>query len=340
MAVQRSHSKARPAVARADELPAGVAAPVAAPARPVQRDRSGKLASSEAAKALGRLGGKAKAANDAKKWGRTLGLGGLLAALEADKHLAPFVAEAERWLRAKTEELARDVGGGVVGAGVVSVLRTAAWQRAFGEFLFECGATGAFAWNRTPGDKAAADIQPRTDLVLVASRLGDASRQNLLAAHELCAREAQARSKAPAAPTDVWEQARRVVAERIAAREAAPLPALDAPAAVDAAPAPEDFVRSDRPMVSEEISGPADHRLLKQDGPVGGGCFEPEPDARSWLPAPLRAWASAFEDMRGLHAADTAAFKAAALPRAEAMVRTKRAPEEMVHAVRAWLEES
>jgi hypothetical protein len=39
-----------------------------------------------------------------------------------------------------------------------------------------------------------------SSLIATASRLGDASRQSLLAAHELCAREAAARPKAPVDP--------------------------------------------------------------------------------------------------------------------------------------------
>lgn len=54
------------------------------------------------------------------------------------------------------------------------------------------------AWSRCLFDKAAKDGNP--ELAVTASRLANDSRQNLLAAHELCAREAEARRKnAPAA---------------------------------------------------------------------------------------------------------------------------------------------
>jgi hypothetical protein len=49
------------------------------------------------------------------------------------------------------------------------------------------------AWSRYFSDQAALTGDP--DLALTASRLADASRQNLLAAHELCAREADARKR-------------------------------------------------------------------------------------------------------------------------------------------------
>jgi hypothetical protein len=44
-----------------DELPAPVAAPLAAPAQPVRRRHDGKLADAESAAELGRRGGEAKA---------------------------------------------------------------------------------------------------------------------------------------------------------------------------------------------------------------------------------------------------------------------------------------
>lgn len=196
MTVRRSQGKARPQVARATELPRAVAAPQAAPTRPVERSADGKIATQEAARELGKRGGRARAERDARTWGRTLGLGGLLTALEADAHLKPFVDESQRWLRARVAEVASNVGGGVASAGVVSILTTSAWQRCFSSALFEIAATAAFAWVRGAAGETP-KIDPRTDLVMVASKLGDASRQNLLAAFEIAAKEAAARPKGP-----------------------------------------------------------------------------------------------------------------------------------------------
>jgi hypothetical protein len=51
----------------------------------------------------------------------------------------------------------------------------------------------ALAWSRYFSDVAAATGDP--DLATRAIRLGDSSRQMLLTAHELCAREAEARAR-------------------------------------------------------------------------------------------------------------------------------------------------
>jgi hypothetical protein len=54
------------------------------------------------------------------------------------------------------------------------------------------------AWSRYLSDLSAASGDP--ELAVTASRLANDSRQNLLAAHELCAREAQARPRTPVDP--------------------------------------------------------------------------------------------------------------------------------------------
>lgn len=74
--------------------------------------------------------------------------------------------------------LAATVGGGEVGPGPASVVSTAALQLGASRYLHDLGAE--------TGD---------AKLLLDASRLADASRQNLLAAHELTAKEALARPK-------------------------------------------------------------------------------------------------------------------------------------------------
>lgn len=77
--------------------------------------------------------------------------------------------------------LARSVGGGQCGAGPASVVTTAALQLAASRYCFDQAST--------TGDP---------DLFLKASKLGDASRNNLLSASDLCAAEASSRPKSAA----------------------------------------------------------------------------------------------------------------------------------------------
>ncbi len=68
------------------------------------------------------------------------------------------------------------MGGGVCGPAPSSIVASAAL---------------ALAWSRYLSDVAATEGD--ADLAVRAIRLGDSSRQALLTAHELCAREAEAR---------------------------------------------------------------------------------------------------------------------------------------------------
>jgi uncharacterized protein (UPF0261 family) len=72
--------------------------------------------------------------------------------------------------------LAATVGGGHVGPGPASIVSTAAIQLGAARYLSDLGAKNGDA-----------------KMLLDASRLADSSRQNLLAAHELAAKEALAR---------------------------------------------------------------------------------------------------------------------------------------------------
>ncbi len=90
-------------------------------------------------------------------------------------------------------ELARSVGGGVCGPGPSSVVASASL---------------ALAWSRYLSDEAAGTGD--LELAMRSARRGETSRQHLLAAHELCAREAQAR---PAGPVDPMARI-RALAER------------------------------------------------------------------------------------------------------------------------------
>jgi hypothetical protein len=90
----------------------------------------------------------------------------------------PYKAAAVSFRRAQCVSLAASVGGGFCGPAPSSMVASAALQ---------------LAWSRYFSDQAADGGD--SELALTASRLADASRQNLLAAHELCAREAMARPK-------------------------------------------------------------------------------------------------------------------------------------------------
>lgn len=158
-------------VSPADELPRGVPAPAREPepaAAPVPRGPSGRLQAGQAARELARRGGLAKAA----KARQLRALEGLGIRGTTPEWLAPYLNDALAFAASEVERLAQNVGGGVCGAAPASMVQTAALQQA--------GSRAAFA---------------RGELKL-GSSLGNDSRQNLLAAHELCAREAEARPKA------------------------------------------------------------------------------------------------------------------------------------------------
>jgi hypothetical protein len=147
-------------VARIDELPVGVPAD-ARRETPADRGEHGAFAPGNS---LAAAGGRARAGHT--RLARRLRLG----ASFADPRFAPYAAAASGFRRAHVARLARDVGGGHCGPAPSSIIASAALQLAGSRFAFEV----------------------LGDLVL-GSRLADASRQNLIAAHELCAREAQAR---------------------------------------------------------------------------------------------------------------------------------------------------
>jgi hypothetical protein len=102
-----------------------------------------------------------------------------------DHAYAPYARLAREWRDNHMQALAATVGAGEVGPGPASVVSSAALQMGASRWLADLGAES--------GDAKA---------ILNASRLADASRQNLLAAHELCAKEATARKAA--APAADW----------------------------------------------------------------------------------------------------------------------------------------
>lgn len=161
-------------VAPADELPAGVPAP-ASPA--VDRDDAGRLTPGAGTRALARKAALAK--HEAARLGRLLGLH------EPDEQHAyhRYFRLACDWREQHVAQLAATVAGGQVGPGPASIVATAGLQLAASRFLFDLGSQ--------TGD---------AKTLLDASRLADASRQNLLAAHELAAREAAARGTGSGVP--------------------------------------------------------------------------------------------------------------------------------------------
>lgn len=163
-------------VARLDELPEGVPAPIGTPdaakaatLAAVKRTPGGRLADPASAALLGRIGGQTKAEKQRAKGDIPTLVRGLgLREVSAEDFL-PYLADAEDFTEHEQKRLAQVVGGGTCGNAPASFVASAALQLAASRFSFARG-----------------------DLV-AGSKLANDSRQNLLAAHELCAREAQAR---------------------------------------------------------------------------------------------------------------------------------------------------
>jgi hypothetical protein len=153
----------------ADELPAGV------PGKPrpaANRNGAGEFVPGPGTSELARTG--AKAAAESRQLAQLLGLW----TPPEDHAFAPYARLAREWRDDHMAELAATVGGSRVGPGPASIVSSAAMQLAASRWLSDRGAN--------LGD---------AKMLLEASRLADASRQNLLAAHELSAREAEAREK-------------------------------------------------------------------------------------------------------------------------------------------------
>lgn len=180
MSVRSGHGNGagvpRVEVLPADELPAGVPAD----ARPAPtRDEAGRFIAGPGTSEMARRG--AVAAHEARQLASLLGLW-----QPPDGHAyAPYTRLAREWRDAHMAQLGESVAGGKVGPGPASIVSTAAMQLAASRWLADVGAQ--------TGDAKA---------LLDAARLGDASRQNLLAAHELAAKEAAARPR----PANPWTQ--------------------------------------------------------------------------------------------------------------------------------------
>ena len=152
-----------------DELPHPLPVLVAPPSEPLNFTPTGQIADSATAKLLGARGGHAKA----NKKRLLQGLG--LADLNDQDAFLPYWRAVNDWVEA---QLAVTAGmcGGSIGPGPASIIGTAGVQLAASRYFSDIGM-------KTGNPKMFAE----------ASKLGDASRQNLLAAYELGRREGEVR---------------------------------------------------------------------------------------------------------------------------------------------------
>jgi hypothetical protein len=170
--LRKAHGNGANALVRAETAPANEL-PLGTPSSAEQRrpgdfDERGKFAPGNS---IARAGGKATAGK--VRLSSRLGLVGL----PQGSAFGAYKRAAASFRRAQCTELARTVGGGICGPGPSSIVASAAL---------------ALAWSRYLSDVAARD--GNTDLAARAVRMAEASRQSLLTAHELCAREAMARA--------------------------------------------------------------------------------------------------------------------------------------------------
>jgi hypothetical protein len=184
VSLRRAHGHGRGALVRVetspvDELPLGVQAPTEESARHERRADGTFARGARTAQAAG-----GRATRGKSRLAARLGL----SSLPSDAAIRPYMASAATFRRTQCAELARTVGGGVCGPGPASIVASAAL---------------ALAWSRYFSDVAATTGDP--ELAMRAVRLGDSSRQMLLTAHELCAREALSRSRQPIDP-EAWSR--------------------------------------------------------------------------------------------------------------------------------------
>lgn len=175
MPVQRTHGRQRPQAPRCDELPAGVAVDTAATCGAVKRDARGRVVP-------GSGGALARRSLGVKKARTALSHELHLSWMEVTPSAKPYVSHARAFARAECLRIATTVGGGECGPGPASLVTSASLQLAASRWLFD-----------TPPVSKKGGATELTARLLAASRLADASRQNLLTAYELAAREAQAR---------------------------------------------------------------------------------------------------------------------------------------------------
>lgn len=185
MALRKAHGRGAKALIRVetsppDELSLGVQAPTQEPARAERRPDGTFAPGCRTAQSAG-----GRATRGKSRLAARLGF----AALADDSALRPYMASAATFRRVQCAELARTVGEGVCAPAPSSMVGSAAI---------------ALMWSRYFSDRAALTGDP--ELAMRAVRLADSSRQMLLTAHELCAREAQARAsrRGPVDPLARW----------------------------------------------------------------------------------------------------------------------------------------
>jgi hypothetical protein len=189
-ALRSAHGKARKCgqlvvveQAPPDELPAGIPEPP----RPVAtRDAAGRFVPGTGTTAIARRGGLAAA--ESRQLAQLLGLW----TPPEDHPYAPYARLAREWRDQHLARVAASVGGGSVGPGPASIISTAAMQLGASRWAYDQGAK--------TGDAA---------LLAQSSRLGNDSKQSLLAAHELAVRECAARPPDPQALADAVRAASR-----------------------------------------------------------------------------------------------------------------------------------
>lgn len=89
----------------------------------------------------------------------------------------PYKEEIKRFWKAHCNQLARNVGRGRCGVGPSMLVSHAAWQFGMARYYLE----------------KAMSIDDGRELITMANKLAQGGRQNMIAAHTLCAREGQAR---------------------------------------------------------------------------------------------------------------------------------------------------
>jgi hypothetical protein len=203
MGIRRAHGRGAAALVRIetlppDEQPLGLPGD-AGPQSRADHDDRGKFADGNKTSVAG---GRARAGKT--RLAAQLGI----KRVAADDAFAPYRRAAARFRAAQCASIAATVGGGQCGPGPSSIVASASLALAASRFLY---------------DTAAGDA----DLLGKAARLADSSRQALLTASELAAREALARQAAnprakQQALLDSWKQ---------------PVAAVQPPAASDTAQA-------------------------------------------------------------------------------------------------------
>jgi hypothetical protein len=177
MPVHNSHGQPRPQAPRHDELPDGLPAPTGSTLT-VARRADGTVTPA-GAQALGKRGGEAAAAR--RKLRAQLAEQCGLAVV--GDGLGDYIDAAIEFATVHTAYLTEHVGGGELGPAPASMVQSAAL---------------ALAASRAVYSKASETSDAK--LYAIGARLAESSRQTLLVAHELAAKEAKAR---PPKPSDL-----------------------------------------------------------------------------------------------------------------------------------------